>query len=134
MQKVAGAIYVAAVAFIQRQYRTIFLLALGGMVLIGVVIYFFESAPGVQPLELAIRTSIAFFVGAVCSMASGIVGMFVAVKSNLRTASAAQHSIADALRISLRGGAVSGILVVALSLIGVFAIFISYAVFCLTNK
>jgi K(+)-stimulated pyrophosphate-energized sodium pump len=80
MQKVAGAIYVAAVAFIQRQYRTIFLLALGGMVLIGVVIYFFESAPGVQPQELAIRTSIAFFVGALCSMASGIVGMFVAVK------------------------------------------------------
>ena len=107
MQKVAGAIYVAAVAFIQRQYRTIFLLAIGGMVLIGIVIYFFESAPGVQPLELAIRTSIAFFVGAVCSMASGIVGMFVAVKSNLRTAAAAQHSVADALRISLRGGAVS---------------------------
>ena len=48
MQKVAGAIYVAAVAFIKRQYRTIFLLALGGMVVIGVVIYFFESAPGVS--------------------------------------------------------------------------------------
>jgi K(+)-stimulated pyrophosphate-energized sodium pump len=129
MQKVAGAIYVAAVAFIQRQYRTIFLLALGGMVLIGVVIYFFESAPGVEPLELAIRTSIAFFVGAMCSMASGIVGMFVAVKSNLRTAAAAQHSIGDALRIALRGGAVSGILVVGLSLIGVFVMFIAYGGF-----
>jgi K(+)-stimulated pyrophosphate-energized sodium pump len=129
MQKVAGAIYVAAVAFIQRQYRTIFLLALGGMVVIGVVIYFFESAPGVQPLDLAIRTSIAFFVGAMCSMASGIVGMFVAVKSNLRTAAAAQHSIGDALRIALRGGAVSGILVVGLSLIGVFVMFIAYGGF-----
>ena len=129
MQKVAGAIYVAAVAFIQRQYRTIFLLAIGGMVLIGFVIYFFESAPGVPPLELAIRTSIAFFVGALCSMASGIVGMFVAVKSNLRTASAAQHSIGDALRIALRGGAVSGILVVGLSLIGVFVMFIAYGGF-----
>ena len=129
MQKVAGAIYVAAVAFIQRQYRTIFLLALGGMLVIGVVIYFFESAPGVQPLELAIRTSIAFFVGAMCSMASGIVGMFVAVKSNLRTAAAAQHSIGDALRIALRGGAVSGILVVGLSLIGVFVMFIAYGGF-----
>jgi K(+)-stimulated pyrophosphate-energized sodium pump len=129
MQKVAGAIYVAAVAFIQRQYRTIFLLALAGMVLIGVVIYFFESAPGVEKMELAIRTSIAFFVGAMCSMASGIVGMFVAVKSNLRTAAAAQHSIGDALRIALRGGAVSGILVVALSLIGVFVMFIAYGGF-----
>ena len=107
MQKVAGAIYVAAVAFIQRQYRTIALLALGGMVVIGLVIYFFESAPGVSASELAIKTSIAFIVGAACSMASGIVGMFVAVKSNLRTAAAAQHSVADALRISLRGGAPS---------------------------
>src|SRR4030095_16386582 len=79
--------------------------------------------------ELAIRTSIAFFVGAMCSMASGIVGMFVAVKSNLRTAAAAQHSIGDALRIALRGGAVSGILVVGLSLIGVFAMFIAYGGF-----
>jgi K(+)-stimulated pyrophosphate-energized sodium pump len=129
MQKVAGAIYVAAVAFIRRQYRTIFFLAIGGMVLIGVVIYFFESAPGVEPMELAIRTSIAFFVGAVCSMASGIIGMFVAVKSNLRTAAAAQHSIGDALRIALRGGAVSGILVVGLSLIGVFVMFIAYGGF-----
>src|SRR3989441_5247103 len=129
MQKVAGAIYVAAVAFIQRQYRTIALLAVGGMVVIGLVIYFFESAPGVSAGELAIKTSIAFIVGAACSMASGIVGMFVAVKSNLRTAAAAQHSVADALRIALRGGAVSGILVVALSLIGVFAIFIAYGGF-----
>ncbi|OLC55104.1 MAG: hypothetical protein AUH85_10045 [Chloroflexi bacterium 13_1_40CM_4_68_4] len=129
MQEVAGAIYEAAVAFIRRQYRTIFLLALGGMVVIGAVIYVFESAPGVSASELAIRTSIAFFVGAVCSMASGIVGMFVAVKSNLRTAAAAQHSVADALRISLRGGAVSGILVVGLSLIGVFAMFVAYGGF-----
>ena len=129
MQKVAGAIYVAALAFIQRQYRTIALLAIGGMVLIGLVIYFFETAPGVSAMELAIKTAIAFIVGAACSMASGIVGMFVAVKSNLRTAAAAQHSIGDALRISLRGGAVSGILVVALSLIGVFVMFIAYGGF-----
>src|SRR5690348_15124964 len=55
--------------------------------------------------------------------------MLVAVKSNLRTAAAAQHSVADALRISLRGGAVSGILVVGLSLIGVFAMFVAYGGF-----
>jgi len=129
MQKVAGAIYTAAVAFIKRQYRTIALLAVGGMIVIGLVIYFFESAPGVSASELAIKTSIAFIVGAACSMASGIIGMFVAVKSNLRTAAAAQHSVADALRISLRGGAVSGILVVGLSLIGVFVMFIAYGGF-----
>ncbi|MDQ2911743.1 MAG: sodium-translocating pyrophosphatase [Chloroflexota bacterium] len=129
MQKVAGAIYEAAVAFIKRQYRTIALLAVAGMVVIGLVIYFFESAPGTSREELAIKTAIAFIVGAACSMASGIIGMFVAVRSNLRTAAAAQHSIGDALRIALRGGAVSGILVVGLSLIGVFVMFIAYGGF-----
>src|SRR3989442_14696675 len=62
-------------------------------------------------------------------MAAGTVGMFVAVKSNLRTGAAAAHSVEDGLRISMRGGAVSGILVVSLSLIGVFAMFIAYGGF-----
>src|SRR2546425_1606989 len=126
MQRVADAIYVAAVAFIRRQYRTIALLALGGAVLIAAVVYFFERVQGITPTELALRTAVAFLVGAAASMLSGIIGMFVAVKSNLRTGAAAQHSIGDALRISLRGGAVSGILVVALSLIGVFVMFLAY--------
>jgi len=126
MQEVAGVIYVAAVAFIKRQYRTIALLAVAGAVIISLVIYAFERVPGISPEELAMRTGFAFLIGASASMLSGIIGMFVAVKSNLRTAAAAQHSLADALRISLRGGAVSGILVVALSLIGVFAMFVLY--------
>src|SRR5438067_11352078 len=88
------------------------------MVVIGLVIYFFESAPGVSASELAIKTSIAFIVGAACSMAPGIVGMFVAGKSNLRTAAAAQHSVAGVLRMSHRGGAASGSLGVGLSRIG----------------
>ena len=126
MQRVSGAIYVAAVAFIKRQYRTIGFLALGGGVVIALVIYAFENVPGISREELAIRTGVAFLVGAAASMLSGIIGMFVAVKSNLRTAAAAQHSLGDALRIALRGGAVSGILVVGLSLIGVFAMFALY--------
>ena len=127
MQEVAGAIYEAAVAFINRQYRTIALLAVFAAVFIAVVIYVFETAPvGVSKEELAIKTAGAFFVGAIASMLSGIIGMFVAVKSNLRTAAAAQHSLRDAIRISLRGGAVSGILVVSLSLIGVFVMFVLY--------
>jgi K(+)-stimulated pyrophosphate-energized sodium pump len=129
MQKVAGAIYVAAVAFIKRQYRTIGLLALFAAVIVGAVVYVFERVEGISQTELALKTAFAFLVGASASMLSGIIGMFVAVKSNLRTAAAAQTSLANALRISLRGGAVSGILVVALSLIGVFAIFVAYGGF-----
>jgi K(+)-stimulated pyrophosphate-energized sodium pump len=126
MQRVAGAIYVAAVAFMKRQYRTIALLALLGAVVVGLVVYLWERVPGISQEELALKTAFAFLVGASASMLSGIIGMFVAVKSNLRTAAAARTSIGDALRISLRGGAVSGILVVGLSLIGVFAIFAAY--------
>jgi len=129
MQEVAGAIYTAAVAFIRRQYTTIAMLAVVGMIVIGAVIYVFETAPGVSKEELALKTAFAFIVGAAASMLSGIIGMFVAVKSNLRTAAAAQTSVGDAMRIALRGGAVSGILVVALSLIGVFAIFALYGGF-----
>src|SRR3989441_7601087 len=105
MQRVADAIYVAAVAFIRRQYRTIALLALGGAVLIAAVVYFFERVQGITPTELALRTAIAFLVGATASMLSGIIGMFVAVKSNPRTCAAAPHSIGDALRLSPRGRA-----------------------------
>src|SRR3990172_10774973 len=122
MQRVADAIYVAAVAFIKRQYRTIALLALAGAVVVGLVVYLFERVPGIAQEELALKTALAFLVGATASMLSGIIGMFVAVKSNLRTAAAARTSLATALRLSLRGGAVSGILVVGLSLICVFAL------------
>jgi K(+)-stimulated pyrophosphate-energized sodium pump len=61
--------------------------------------------------------------GAFCSGLAGFIGMIVAVRSNLRTAAAARVSVGDALTIALRGGAVSGLLVVALSLLGVYGLF-----------
>ena len=71
-------------------------------------------------------TSVAFLVGAICSGISGFVGMHIAVQSNGRAASAARSSLEEALKVSLRGGAVSGFLVVALSLIGVGAMLLIY--------
>ena len=68
-------------------------------------------------------TGIAFLVGAACSMASGIIGMFISVKANVRTAAAARRSLVEAVQVAMRGGAVSGFLVVALSLLGVWGIF-----------
>jgi K(+)-stimulated pyrophosphate-energized sodium pump len=59
-------------------------------------------------------------------MASGIIGMFVAVRSNVRTASAARRSLVEAVQVAMRGGAVSGFLVVALSLLGVYLIFVAF--------
>ena len=133
MQEIAGTIYEGAVAFIRRQYQTIALLALGGAVIIGVVIGVVEGREvadtDIFGFDLGWRTALAFLVGAACSMASGIIGMFISVKANLRTAAAAQHSLVRAVQVAMRGGAVSGFLVVALSLLGVYGIFAAFGGF-----
>jgi K(+)-stimulated pyrophosphate-energized sodium pump len=133
MQEIAGTIFEGAVAFIRRQYRTIGLLAIGGAVVIGLVIALVEGKQvadtSIFGPELGIRTGVAFLVGAACSMASGIIGMYISVRSNLRTAAAARGSLVRAVQVAMRGGAVSGFLVVALSLLGVWSIFALYGGF-----
>ena len=134
MQDVAGTIYEGAVAFLRRQYTTIGILAVVGAVVIGVVIGIVESAevadvPKLAGLPIGVMTGFAFIVGAACSMASGIIGMLIAVKANVRTASAARRSLVEAVQVAMRGGAVSGFLVVALSLLGVWGIFTFYSTF-----
>jgi K(+)-stimulated pyrophosphate-energized sodium pump len=133
MQEIAGTIFEGAVAFIRRQYRTIALLAVGGAVLIGLVIALVEGKQvadtNIYGAELGLRTGVAFLVGAACSMASGIIGMYISVKSNLRTAAAARNSLVRAVQVAMRGGAVSGFLVVSLSLLGVWSIFALYGGF-----
>jgi K(+)-stimulated pyrophosphate-energized sodium pump len=130
MEDVAGTILEGAVAFIRRQYFTIGVLAIVGAVAIGIIISVFETEAvadtPVYGANLGIRTGIAFLVGAACSMASGIIGMFVAVRANVRTASAARRSLVEAVQVAMRGGAVSGFLVVSLSLLGVYLMFAAF--------
>jgi K(+)-stimulated pyrophosphate-energized sodium pump len=78
------------------------------------------------PFGIGWRTAVAFLVGALCSGVSGFVGMYIAVKSNVRCAAGAQKSLTEAVTVALRGGAVSGFLITALSLIGVTAIFFAF--------
>ena len=122
MQEVAGLIFEGAQAFLRRQYSTITRLALLTAVILGLLIGGFahDWAQGVL-------TAIAFLLGAFCSSLSGYVGMNISVRSNSRTASAAQRSLRDAVTVALRGGAVSGFLVTALSLLGVSGIFGVYS-------
>ena len=134
MQDVSGTIFEGATAFLRRQYTTIGILAVVGAVVIGVVIGLVESAdvadvPKLAGLPIGVMTGFAFIVGAACSMASGIIGMLIAVKANVRTASAARRSLVEAVQVAMRGGAVSGFLVVALSLLGVWGIFTFYSTF-----
>src|SRR5918912_2132140 len=118
MQEVAGLIFEGAMAFLNRQYRTIAMLAIVAAVIIGVLIGGLANDP-----QHGLRTAIAFLVGAFCSGLAGFIGMYIAVQANLRTPAAAQRSVRDAINVSLRGGAVSGFLVVALSLLGVLCMY-----------
>jgi len=126
MQKVADAIFKGAMAFLNRQYRTIATLAVVAAVIVAVVLGLLGQGTQADKISLAWHTALAFLIGALCSGVSGYIGMYVAVKSNSRTASAATRSLGEALMVSLRGGAVSGFLVVALSLLGVSPAFTAY--------
>lgn len=117
MQKIAQAIKEGAEAFLKRQYKTIGVLTLVVALLLFVV-YFLTGET-----SSAWKTSFAFVIGAVSSALAGIIGMYVSVRSNIRTAAAAKKSLAQALKVALRGGAVSGIVVVSLSLFGVAGLY-----------
>ena len=121
MQAISNAIREGAEAFLSRQYKTIGILA----VVLAVVVYLgYYLSPRTQ--DLALKTVIAFLVGAVCSGLAGFTGMYVSIRANIRTAAAARTSLNGALQAALRGGAVTGLVVVALSLLGVGVLFFSF--------
>ena len=126
MREISDAIKSGAEAFLRRQNRTILTLvvALGAIIYI---LYAFVRAHNehdpASPSELALWTTLSFVLGALCSVAAGYMGMWVAIRSNIRTAAGATKSMNSALQPALRGGAVSGFFVVALSLLGVAGLF-----------
>ncbi len=121
MRPIAAAIKEGANAFLWRQYRTIFALA----IVFALLIFIIYTAIG--KADFGIKTSLAFILGAVSSGIAGWIGMFIAIRANLKTANAADRKdLNKALQISLRGGAVSGISVVAMSLLGISLLYIFY--------
>jgi K(+)-stimulated pyrophosphate-energized sodium pump len=122
MQRIAGMIFEGAMAFLRRQYQTIAMLSVVTALVVGLIVGYFDES-----VRTGVLTGVAFMIGAICSAIAGFIGMYVSVKSNGRCASAATRSLRDAVTVSLRGGAVSGFLVVALSLLGVATLFALYS-------
>ena len=118
MRKISDAIKSGAEAYMNRQNRTIAGLAVVLAILIYCAYYF-----GKDDSQLAVRMTVSFLFGSICSLAAGFSGMWVSIRTNIRVASAARTSLGDAMQIALRGGAVTGIAVTALSMFGVGLLF-----------
>ena len=126
MQEISNAIKAGAEAFLRRQNRTIAYLSIALAALIYILYAFVRTPNEHDPASagmLALWTTLSFALGAACSVAAGYMGMWVAIRSNIRTAAAATKGMNGALQTALRGGAVSGFFVVAMSLLGVSGLF-----------
>ncbi|MBI5253237.1 MAG: sodium-translocating pyrophosphatase [Euryarchaeota archaeon] len=124
MQDIANAIAEGANAFLHRQYSTIGKLAVIVAAILAAVWYI--AAPENKGAA-AFKVGFAFLTGAAMSAISGYVGMYISVRSNVRAAAAARKSASDALTVALRGGAVTGLLIVCLSVLGVAGIYYLYS-------
>jgi K(+)-stimulated pyrophosphate-energized sodium pump len=118
MREISGAIKEGALAFLHREYQILAVF----VVVVAIILAILGQVPTSDPL-LSEWTVLAFVFGAACSMAAGYIGMNIAIRSNSRTAAAARTSLNQGLRVSFRSGAVMGMCVVGLGMIGLCVLY-----------
>lgn len=120
MQAISNAIKEGAEAFLRRMNKTILVLT----IVFAVALFLFYASH--KDSGFAMKMTLGFVLGALSSALAGFIGMFVSIRSNIRSAAAARSSLNLALQVALRGGAVSGLAVVAMSLLGVAGLFLAF--------
>jgi K(+)-stimulated pyrophosphate-energized sodium pump len=118
LKEISGAIKEGGLAFIHREYRTLGIVVIVIAILLGLL--------GFVTPALGWRAAVAFVFGALCSMGAGYAGMNMALRSNGRTCAAAQKGLNQGLRVSFRGGAVMGLTVVSIGIIGLSVLYFAW--------
>ena len=119
MKDISAAIQEGAMAFLHREYQILLVF----IIVLTPILWFFLDDPNTPHVHEGMYTAIAFVLGAFCSGAAGYLGMRIALKANVRTANAAISSLHDALRIAFSSGAVMGLCVVSLALLGLTSLY-----------
>jgi len=120
MREISNAIKVGAEAYLMRQYRTISIIAIITTILLAI---------GIRDPNnpwIGVYTAVGFLLGALASNLAGYIAMYISVRSNIRAATGAMHSLDRALKIAFRGGVVFGLAVVSMSLIGITGLFLVF--------
>jgi len=119
MQQIAAAIQRGAQAFLRREYRAVAIL----VAIVTIALVVLSQVPG---SGMSILTAVAFVFGALASGLSGYIGMYIAVRANVRTAQAASQSLNKGLRVAFASGTVMSTMVVSLALLGISLLFIFF--------
>lgn len=119
MQRIATAIQRGAQAFLSREYRAV-------AILVGIVTIVLVALSFIEGSGMSIYTAVAFVTGALASGLAGWIGMYIAVRANVRTTQAASESLNKGLRVAFSSGTVMGTMVVSLALLGISVLFIIF--------